>query len=154
MGKYGASLIHEWWSDWHYKNIPDIKRTAWMADADDTVTSVGSRKRTWVEMRSKGIIAILELKWKWAVDFGMDLITRTEQVLMNFYEKNGKPFYILVIDPLPPSPKFYIYRPYIQESNNGKYSSLANMSEKEMMDWINADYRPDYLDGKKSKEVV
>ena len=152
MGKYGASLIHEWWSDWHYTN-KKIKRKAWMSDVDVIVTKNGVRKRTWVEMRDDGIIAVLELKWKWAVELGLEVITVTESVLMKFFERNNRPFYIVVVDPRTRRPTFDIYRPHKQESNQGKYEPFAIFSEDDMIEWINADYDLDFL-SKKARVTI
>lgn len=145
MGKYGASLIHEWWSDWHYKSIPRIKKVAFLADIDCTCTKVGNIPRIWAEMRKKdGIVAFLELKWKWTVDLEIEKVTVSEIILSNFYEEHGKPFYIIVIDPLSKTPTFEIHRPYL-DKNKDHTEPLANLSENEMMEWINADYDPNFL---------
>jgi len=148
MGKYRASLIHEWWSDWHYKNM-EIKRTAYMADVDDTATSRGNIRRSWAELRKgKGIVVILELKWKWAIDFDIDLVTVSEQILMRFYENNSKPFYVIAIDPLKIKPEFYIYRPY------KSLELITKLSEQEMIGWINGDYSPDFLESLRIKQTL
>lgn len=148
MGKFGPSAIHDWWSNWHYHN-QEIKRTAWLTDVDDTKTLFGSIRRTWVEQRpDKGIVAVLELKW---AKSKQETLTKSEGSLLNFYEKNSIPFYIIGIDNIDENGnilsnpiQFHIYRPLLDQ-NNSYCQSLVSLSEKQMVEWINSDYDFDYL---------
>lgn len=139
MGKYRASLIHEWWSDWHYQRT---KNGAWMADVDDIATEKGNVRRIWNEMRSNGIILAIELKWFYAIKLERDSVTTTEQQVMNFYETHGVPYYVFAIDALREKPEFHIFRPFVNANR------LAKLSEDNMIEWINSDYKIDFLNSK------
>lgn len=148
MGKYPPSAIHEWWSNWHYHNR-EIKRTAWLTDVDDTKTLFGSIRRTWIEQRpDKGIVAVIELKWTKSKH---EHLTRTEEALLNFYEKNNVPFYIVGIDnidedgAISETPNaFHIFRPLLDQNDN-VCKSIASLTENQMIEWVNSDYDFDYL---------
>ena len=139
MGKYRASLIHEWWSDWHYQRT---KSDACMTDTDDIVTQSGNQPRVWNEIRENRIIVALELKWQYAIEMGRDCVTETENTVMRFYELQNIPFFILGIDALKPKPEFHIYRPFVTPTR------LTKLLEDEMIDWINQDYELAFLNHK------
>lgn len=122
MGKYPPSTIDNWWSDWHKKKCAN---NAFMTDVD----------RTWVEIRQGKPVCVWDLKWMWSVEIGLERITWTEGIMMDWYEQKGLPYYIVVVSQ-DSSPTFQIYRPFIQKEVDGKYSPLATLPETKMIEWI------------------
>lgn len=116
MGKYGASLIHEWFSDWH---ISKCSPNAYLADQD----------RIWVETRYSKIVAVFDLKWKWAFET-IDKTTYAETIIMNFFEEHNVPCYIVIIDPIHLKPNFEINRP--------KTNFKVTLTEDQFIEWINS----------------
>ena len=115
MGKYGASLIHEWFSDWHYKKCAP---TSWLTDQD----------RLWVETRSHQLVAVYDLKWKWSFDSGLDSITYAEQIVNEFFEDHGIAAYVIVINPCGERPVFEVRRP--------AKDIVTVLTEEQFISWI------------------
>ena len=115
MGKYGASLIHEWFSDWHWNKCD---RNSYLTDQD----------RIWIETRKFQVKCVWDLKWKWAFSSGLDNITPSEQIVLKFFEQHGVPAYILIINPTIEPPTFELWRP---ETNY-----KTTISENELIKWI------------------
>lgn len=116
MGKYGASVIHEWFSEWH---IHKCASTSYLTDLD----------RLWVETRNHKVVCVFDLKWKWSFESGLDSITYGEKITIKFFEEHGVPYYILIIDASIKPIVFEIHRPQI--------NFAVNLTEKELMAWIN-----------------
>ena len=83
MGKYPSSPVHNFFSDWHYKNC---KKNAYLADID----------RIWVELRNFKIIAIFDLKTDYEVNNFKEPVT--EKILRDFFEKQQIPYFIVVVN--------------------------------------------------------
>lgn len=116
MGKYSASLIHEWFSDWH---IAKCGEKAYLADQD----------RIWIETRYSKLVAVFDLKWRWAFDLKIDSTTYSEEILNNFFEDHGVPAYIVIIDPCRLKPTFEIQRP--------RLNFTIELTEEGFIEWIN-----------------
>jgi len=116
MGKYRASLIHEWFSDWH---IVKCGPNAYLCDAD----------RLWIETRNYKVVCVFELKWAWSCELELDALMVSEQIIMKFFEENKVPFYVVIIEVRKgPSPIFEIHRPFTKFQ--------INLTESEMVEWI------------------
>ena len=129
MGKYRASLIHEWFSDWH---IGKCGEHAYLCDAD----------RLWIETRDYKVVCVFELKWAWSCELELDDLMVSEQIVMKFFEENGIPFYVLIIETRKgPSTIFDIHRPFT--------NFHVSLSEDEMVEWIkNRDLDFGFLENK------
>jgi len=122
MGKYKRSLIHDKFSDWHWRKC---KKNAYLTDVD----------RIWVEIRKKKIIGVFDLKrMEWKTPDRE--LTFTEEILLHFFEdKNNIPFYVVQITD--DFKYFFITRP--------KLGYKAYLTEEEMIEWIDRDLDEKFL---------
>jgi hypothetical protein len=117
MGKYGASLIHEWFSDWH---IAKCKPNSFLCDQD----------RLWIETRYGKIVAVFDLKWQWAYESGMDRFQYSEKIVMDFFESHDVPAYLVIVDPRAKEPRFLVMRQ--------KLNYVTELTETAFIQWIDA----------------
>jgi len=109
MGKFTPSMIHEWWSKWHWERCG----AAPMTDID----------RIWVEIRKGQIVCVWDLK---AI---FDETQYTEKVLTTFFENQHIPYYNVFIRP-------HAYRGVVFYVERPATKQWATFTEKQMIDWI------------------
>jgi len=120
MGKFPHSKIHEAFSDWHYRKC---KRDAVLCDVD----------RIWVELRGGHPVAVFDLKTE------TNHLTDAGKALGRWFEAKNVPFYVVVIKILGVGVRsFTIWRP--------ETDSFRELSEEEMVQWINDDLKPERLE--------
>jgi hypothetical protein len=124
MGKFPASTIHNWFSDWHYQRCNDA---AYLTDVD----------RLWLEVRQGRPIAVFDLKWR----DSPDQETYCEDMIRQWFEQHGVPYYVIRVE-LIPAVVFRIHR----EMDH------AVLSERQMINWINDSLSPDTIFPQKKME--
>lgn len=87
MGKYENSIIHNKYSDWHWKlvNINDKYKRLYTADID----------RLWIEydFMRKEVVAVIDIKWL----NSSDGLTATEKGIYEWFEQKGAKVYTVYI---------------------------------------------------------
>lgn len=87
MGKFPNSLIHERYSDWHWKLIESDQKykRLYVSDID----------RLWIEydFTFNAVVAVIDIKW----ENNNDGFTATEKGIYEWFERVGAKFYIVYI---------------------------------------------------------
>ena len=87
MGKFPNSVIHNHYSDWHYRLIQkdDKYKRLYVADID----------RLWIEydFTRKEIVGVVDIKW----EYSCDSLTPTEEGIYHWFEKHGVRVYTVFI---------------------------------------------------------
>lgn len=88
MGKFHNSLIHDRYSDWHWRLVDksDKYKKLYVADID----------RLWLEYSfdKEAVLAVIDLKW----EYSEDGVTSTEKGIYNWFQSVGVNCYIVFVN--------------------------------------------------------
>lgn len=121
MGKFAPSVLHDVFSEWHWKNC---NHKAWLCDVD----------RIFVEIRDGKPTAVFEIKSL------MDVLTYTEHLLCDWFEQHDVPYYMVQMQRKAGQLYFYVWRLKTQQ--------IAVLHERQMAYWINHDCNTGYFEHK------